>query len=67
MDLATAHDLIGKTASLIIDGRRVDHVMVTGNQISTSGPSYIDLYLPTPIGESDRRIRVRLDRVELAP
>lgn len=67
MDDETAFNLIGKTASLIIDGRRVDDVMVTGNHISSTSPSYIDLYLPTPIGQRERRIRVRLDRVELAP
>jgi len=36
MDDGTALDLIGKTASLIIDGRRIDGVMVTGNQVSTA-------------------------------
>jgi hypothetical protein len=67
MDDGTAFDLIGKTASLIIDGRRVDDVMVTGNQISTSGPSYIDLLMPTPVGEPNKRRRVQLDEVELVP
>jgi hypothetical protein len=67
MDDGTAFNLIGQTASLLIDGRRVDGVMVTGNQVSTSGPGYLDLLLPTPVGERDRRIRVRMDKVELAP
>jgi len=40
---------------------------VTGNQVSTSGPGYIDLLLPTPVGKPDRRMRVRIDKVELAP
>lgn len=67
MDDGTAFGLLGQTVSLIIDGRRVDGVMVTGQHISTSGPPSIDLLLPTPIGERDKRVRVRLDRVELAP
>lgn len=67
MDQGTAFDLLGKTVSLIIDGRRVDNVMVTGNNISTSGPTTIDLLLPTAIGEPDRRVRVPLSRVEVAP
>jgi hypothetical protein len=67
MDDGTAFGLLGQTRSLMIDGRRVDGVMVTGNQVSTSGPGYIDLLLPTLIGEPDKRIRVRLDKIELAP
>ncbi len=67
MDDGTAFGLLGQTASLIINGRRVDGVMVTGNQVSTSGPGYIDLLLPTPVGKPDRRMRVRIDKVELAP
>lgn len=67
MDDGTAFDLIGKTASLIIDGRRVDGVMVTGNQVSSSGPGYIDVLLPTLIGEPVNRRRLRLDQVDLAP
>jgi len=67
MDHGTAFDLLGKTVSLIIDGRRVDNVVVTGNNISTSGLTTIDLLLPTPIGERDRRVRVSLSRVEVAP
>ena len=43
MDDKTAFDLIGKTASLIIDGRRIEDVKVTGNQIPLGGPGYIDL------------------------
>jgi len=66
MDDGTAFSLIGQTTSLMIDGRRVDGVMVTGNQISTSGPGYMDLLLPTPVGEPDRRLRIRMDKVELA-
>jgi hypothetical protein len=66
MDDGTAFDLIGKTASLIIDGRRVDDVMVTGNEVATHGPGYINLLLPTPVAQPDRRIRVRMDNVELA-
>jgi hypothetical protein len=67
MDDGTAFELLGQTASLMIDGRRTDGVMVTGHQVSSSGPGYLDLLLPTPIGEADRRIRVRMDRVDLAP
>ena len=69
MDLATAFRLYteGQPVSLIIGGSRVDGVMVTGNPVSSSGPASLDLYLPTPIGQPDRRIRVGLDRVELAP
>jgi len=67
MDQRTAFDLLGKTVTLIIDGRRVDNVMLTGNNISTSGPTTIDLLLPTPIGERDRRVRVPLSKVEVAP
>jgi hypothetical protein len=66
VDDGTAFNLIGQTTSLMIDGRRVDGVMVTGNQVSTSGPGYIDLLLPTAIGEPERRIRVQVDKVELA-
>jgi len=69
MDQGTAFRLYkeGEPVSLIIDGRRVDGVMVTGQHVSSSGPASLDLHLPTPIGEPDRRIRVRLDRVEIAP
>jgi hypothetical protein len=66
MDLVTAFDLVGKTVPLIIDGRRVDDVMVTGHHVSSNGPASLNLYLPTPIGQPDRRIRVSLDQVELA-
>ncbi len=68
MDDGTAFDLIGHTTSLMIDGRRVDGVMVTGNQVSMSaGPGYMYLLLPTPVRERGRRLRVRLARLELAP
>jgi hypothetical protein len=69
MDQGTAFRLYkeGEPVSLIINGRRVDGVMVTGQHVSSSGPASLDLYLPTPIGEPDRRIRVRLDRVEIVP
>jgi len=69
MDQGTAFRIYkeGEPVSLIIDGRRVDGVMVTGQHVSSSGPASLDLDLPTPIGEPDRRIRVRLDRVEVAP
>ncbi len=67
MDAGTAFNLIGQTTSLMIDGRRVDGVMVTGNQVSSSGPGYLDLLLATPVGEPDRRLRVRMDKVEFAP
>jgi hypothetical protein len=67
MDLVIAFDLIGKAVPLIIDGRRVDGVMVTSHHVSSSGPASLDLHLPTPIGQPDRRMRVRLDHVELAP
>jgi hypothetical protein len=65
MDQGTAFRLYkeGEPVSLIIDGRRVDDVRVTG----LKAPVAVDLYLPTPIGEPDRRLRVALDRVELAP
>jgi len=67
MDDKTAFELIGQTVSLIIDGRREDDVFVKGNNISTSHPTTLDLVLRTPIGAPDRRIRVPLSRVELAP
>lgn len=65
MDDGTAFNLIGQTTSPIIDGRRVDGVMVTRNQVYTSGPGYLDLLLPTPVGKPDRRLRIRIDKVEL--
>ena len=55
MDQGTAFRLYkeGEPVSLIIDGRRVDGVMVTGQHVSSSGPASLDLYLPTPIGEPE--------------
>jgi hypothetical protein len=67
MDDGQAFELIGKTASLIIAGRRIGVVMVPRYQASTRGPCCIDLPLPTPIGELAERIRVRVDQVEPAP
>lgn len=67
MDDKTAFDLIGQTVSLIIDGRREDDVFVKGNNISTGSPTTLDLVLRTPVGEPTRRLRVRIDKVELAP
>jgi len=70
MDDGTAFSLLGQTASLTIDGRRVDGVMVTGlNLFHRKGAPLagtMDLLLPTPVGEPDRRLRVRLDKVEVA-
>ena len=68
MDRGTAFRLLkeGQPVSLIIDGRCVDGAMVIGNPVSSSGPSYLDLLLATPIGEPDKPMRVRLDQVELA-
>ena len=68
MDHGTAFRLFtqGQPVSLTIDGRRVDGVMVEGLPSSSSGPGYMDLRLPTPVGEQDRRLRVRMDKVELA-
>jgi hypothetical protein len=68
MDRGTAFRLLkeGRPVSLIIDGRRVDGAMVIGNPVSSGGPGYIDLLLATPIGEPDKRVRVRVDQVELA-
>jgi hypothetical protein len=71
MDDGTAFPLLGQTVSLIIDGRRVDGVMVTGlnltHQKGSPPTGTIDLLLPTLVGEPDKRLRVRLDKVELAP
>jgi len=66
MDDGTAFNLIGQTTSLMIDGRRVDGVMVTGNEVSTSGPGYLVVVLPTLVGQPTKRVRVRMDKVELA-
>jgi len=67
MDEATAFDLVGKTVSLIIDGGREDGVLVIGHNVSTHSPTSIDLLLRTRIGEPEKRIRVPMDKVELAP
>jgi hypothetical protein len=69
VDHGTAFRLLkeGQPASLIIEGRRVDGVMVRALPTSSSGPGYMDLLLPTPVGEPDRLDRVRMDKVELAP
>ena len=65
MDQGTAFRLLKaeRPVSLIIDGKRFDKVMVTG----LNAPHSINLFLETPIGEPDRRIRVPLDKVEVAP
>jgi hypothetical protein len=69
MDDGTASRLLteGQPVSLIIEGRRVDGVMVAGLQVSSHRPTYIDLLMPTPVGEPDRRRQVPLNRVEMAP
>lgn len=56
----------GQQVNLLIDGKRVDGVMVTGLNISSSGSDRIKLLLPTRIGERDKRVELALDRVELA-
>lgn len=61
VDDGTAFGLLGQTVTLIIDGRRVDGVMVTGLTFD------IDVLLPALVGEPDKRLRMRLDKVELAP
>lgn len=67
MDEATAFGLLGQVVPLIVDGRRLDGVMVAGHQVSSSGPGAVDLLLPTRVGEPENRVRVTVDRVELAP
>lgn len=71
MDDGTAFGLLGQTRSLMIDGRRVDSATVTGlnltHQKGSTATGTMALLLPTPIGQPDRRMRVRLDQVELAP
>jgi hypothetical protein len=68
MDDGTAFRLLneGQPVSLTIDGRRVDGVLVTGLRMSSVSPASIELLLPTRIGEPDKRIRLGLDKVELA-
>ena len=69
MDHATAFRLFteGQYVSLVIEGRRVDRVLVKGLHAASPGPSHLDLLLPTPVDEPDRHLRVRMDKVELAP
>lgn len=67
MDEATAFGLLGEVVSLTVDGRRFDGVMVAGHKVSSTGPGTIDLVLPTRVGEPENRIRLTVDRVELAP
>ncbi len=67
MDEKTANDLIGQVRSLMVDGRREDGAMVTGLNVSSAHLTTMDLLLRTPIGERDRRVRVPISKVELAP
>ncbi len=69
MDDGTAFRLLneGQPVSLTIEGRRVDGVLVTGLRMSSVSPASIELLLPTRVGEPDNRIRLGLDKVELAP
>jgi Fic family protein len=67
MDDGTAFELLGQTVALMIDGLRVEGVMVAGHKVSSSGPGTVDLLLPTRIGEPENRVRITLDKVELAP
>jgi hypothetical protein len=68
MDQGTAFRLLteGQTVSLIIEGRRVDGVMVSEIHSASNRPAQIDLVLPTQVGEPDRHLQVPLDQVELA-
>ena len=69
MDEETAWRLFneGQPVSLIIDGQRVNPVLVTGLSLGFNQPRSIDALLPTPIDEPDRRRRIGLETVELAP
>ena len=67
MDEKTAFDLIGQVRSLMVDGRPEEGAMVTGLNVSTSHPTTMDLLLRTRIGERNRRVRVPVSKVELAP
>jgi hypothetical protein len=57
----------GQPVSLIIEGRREEGAMVTRLNVSSGHPTTMDLLLRTPIGERDRRVRVPISKVELAP
>jgi hypothetical protein len=59
--------LLGQVVPLMEDGRRLAGVMVAGHQVSSSGPGTVDLLLPTRVGEPEKRVRVTVDMVELAP
>jgi hypothetical protein len=67
MDDATARRLWqeGQPVSLNVKGRRFDNVLVTGHHVSSGSPTEVDLLLPTPLGEPDRRLRVGVDEVDL--
>ena len=69
MDDGTAFRMFtgGKPVSLVIEGHREDGAMVTGLNVSTGHPTAMDLLLRTRIGERNRRVRVPLSKVELAP
>jgi hypothetical protein len=65
MDEGTAFRLFeaGQQVSLIVDGKREDGVLITDLNL----PGFMTLLLRTRVGEPDRRIRVAMNKVDLAP
>jgi hypothetical protein len=69
MDEATAWRIFneGQPVSLGIEGQHFEGALVTGLNISSGSKTSMDVLLRTRVGEPDKRLRVSLDRVELAP
>jgi hypothetical protein len=66
MDGETAWRLFneGNPLSLMVRGRPEDGALITGLHMPDDT---MDLLLRTPIGKPERRVRVRMDEVELLP
>jgi len=65
MDGETAWRLFneGQPVTLLINGRREEGALISGLNL----PGFMTILLRTRVGEPDRRIRVPIERVDLAP
>ena len=53
----------GQPVTLLINGRREEGALISGLNL----PGFLTILLRTRVGEPDRRIRVPIERVDLAP
>ena len=54
---------MGKQVPLLVSGKRIEGALVSGLEL----PGRMILLLPSRIGEPDKRVRVDIDKAELAP